>query len=298
MFTNLNELFKQGIDKQKKKLVLAVAQDKHALEAVKIAYHNNCIEPVLIGDMQKIKEVAHEIEFDVSKIEIIDKKDKNKAVEASIRLIRQASSQILMKGNVPTAKLLKGVLNKEWGLRTGNILSHFALFEIKGYHKLLGVTDVAMNIAPDLETKTGIVNNSVQFLNKIGIINPKVAAISAAETVNQSMTSSVDAAIISKMSERNQITNCIIDGPLALDNAISKESAMHKGIQSKVAGDADLLLMPNIEAGNVLYKSLSFFADARIAAVILGAKAPIVLTSRSDSEESKLNSIYLAALGA
>jgi len=221
-----------------------------------------------------------------------------KAVEASIRLIRQASSQILMKGNVPTAKLLKGVLNKEWGLRTGNILSHFALFEIKGYHKLLGVTDVAMNIAPDLETKTGIVNNSVQFLNKIGIINPKVAAISAAETVNQSMTSSVDAAIISKMSERNQITNCIIDGPLALDNAISKESAMHKGIQSKVAGDADLLLMPNIEAGNVLYKSLSFFADARIAAVILGAKAPIVLTSRSDSEESKLNSIYLAALGA
>lgn len=298
MFTNLKDLFNRDKQKQKKKLVLAVAQDKHALEAVKIAYNNNCIEPVLVGDLQKIKEIAEEIDFDLSNIEIIDKKDKVEAVESSIRLIRQGAAQILMKGDVPTAKLLKGVLNKEWGLRTGSILSHFALFEIKGYHKLLGITDVAMNIAPDLETKTGIVNNSVKFLNKIGILNPKVAVISATETVNQSMPSSVDAAIIAKMSERNQITGCVIDGPLAFDNAISKESARHKGIQSKVAGDADLLIMPNIEAGNVLYKSLSFFADAGIAAVILGAKAPIVLTSRSDSEESKLNSIYLAALGA
>lgn len=298
MFTNLEELFKQETEKQKKKLVLAVAQDKHALEAVKIAHQNNCIEPVLIGDLIKIKEIAKEINFDLSNIEIIDKKNKIEAVETSIRLIRQGAAKILMKGNVPTAKLLKGVLNKEWGLRTGSILSHFTLFEIKGYHKLLGVTDVAMNIAPDLETKIRIVDNSVKFLNKIGILNPKVAAISAAETVNQSMPSSVDAAIIAKMSERNQIGDCIIDGPLAFDNAISKKSAEHKGIKSQVAGEADLLLMPNIEAGNVLYKSLSFFANSGIAAVILGAKAPIVLTSRSDSEESKLNSIYLAALGA
>ncbi|RLD80305.1 MAG: phosphate butyryltransferase [Bacteroidetes bacterium] len=298
MFTNLEELFKQETEKQKKKLVLAVAQDKHALEAVKIAYQNNCIEPVLIGESTKIKEIAEKINFDLSNIEIVDKEDKVEAVEASIKLIRKGAAQILMKGNVPTAKLLKGVLNKEWGLRTGNILSHFALFEIKGYHKLLGVTDVAMNIAPDLETKIRIINNAVKFLNKIGIFNPKVAAISAAETVNQSMPSSIDAAIIAKMSDRNQIANCIIDGPLAFDNAISIESARHKGIDSKVAGDADLLLMPNIEAGNVLYKSLSFFSNSGIAAVILGSKAPIVLTSRSDSEESKLNSIYLAALGA
>ncbi|MCK5667070.1 MAG: bifunctional enoyl-CoA hydratase/phosphate acetyltransferase, partial [Thiotrichaceae bacterium] len=263
-----------------------------------IAYNNNCIQPILVGDLQKTKEIAAEIDFDLTKIEIIDKKDKADAVETAVRLIRQASAQILMKGNVATAVLLKGVLNKEWGLRTGNILSHLALFELKGYHKLLGVTDVAMNIAPDLKEKIGIINNSVKFLIKIGILNPKVAAISAAETVNQSMPSSIDAAVISKMSERNQISNCIIDGPLAFDNAISKESADHKGILSQVAGDADLLLMPNVETGNVLYKSLSFYADAGIAAVILGAKAPIVLTSRSDSEESKLNSIYLAALGA
>lgn len=298
MFTNFQDLFKQATEKQKKKLVLAVAHDKHALEAIKAAYQHNYIEPVLVGDLEKIKEIAKQINFDLSGIKIIDKKDKIEAVEASIKLIKQGEAQILMKGNIATASLLKGVLNKEWGLRSGSILSHLAIFEIKAYHKLLAVTDVAMNIAPDLTAKIGIVNNSVKYLNKIGIKNPKVAAISAAETVNQAMQSSVDAAVIAKMSERNQITDCIIDGPLAFDNAISKESAEHKGIKSEVAGDADLLLMPNIETGNVLYKSLSFFANSGIAAVILGAKVPIVLTSRSDSEESKLNSIYLAALGA
>jgi len=290
MFTKLEDLFKQDKEKQKKKLVLAVAHDKHALEAIKAAHHNNCIEPVLVGDSEKIKEIAAEINFDLSNVEVIDKKDKIEAVELSIKLVRQGAAQILMKGNVPTANLLKGVLNKEWGLRTGSILSHLALFEIKDYHKLLGVTDVAMNIAPDLVAKIGIVNNSVKYLNKIGITSPKVAAISAAETVNQSMPSSVDAAIIAKMSERNQIANCIIDGPLAFDNAISRKSAEHKGIKSEVAGDADLLVVPAIESGNILYKAFSFMG-AKLAAVILGASAPIVLTSRSDSEESKLNSI-------
>jgi len=298
MFSKLEELFKQGANSKKKKLVLAVGQDKHALEAIKIACENNYIEAVLVGDTEEIKAIADEIAFDLSDIELLDEKDKTKAVETAIKLIGEGKADILMKGNVATAVLLKGVLNKEWGLRAAKVLSHLALFEIKGYHKLLGLTDVAMNIAPDLDTKIGIVNNAVKYLNKIGIQNPKVAAISAAETVNKSMVSSVDAAILAKMSDRNQITGCLIDGPLAFDNAISKESAEHKGIQSKVAGDADLLLMPNIEAGNVLYKSLSFFADSGIAAVILGAKAPIVLTSRSDTEESKLNSIYLAALGA
>jgi phosphate butyryltransferase len=298
MFSKLEELFKQGANSKKKKLALAVGQDKHALEAIKKACENNYIEAVLVGDTVEIKAIADEIAFDLSDIELFDEKDKTKAVEIAIKLIGEGKADILMKGNVATAVLLKGVLNKEWGLRAAKVLSHLALFEIKGYHKLLGLTDVAMNIAPDLDAKIGIVNNAVKYLNKIGIQNPKVAAVSAAETVNKSMVSSVDAAILAKMSDRNQITGCLIDGPLAFDNAISKESAEHKGIQSKVAGNADLLLMPNIEAGNVLYKSLSFFADSGIAAVILGAKAPIVLTSRSDTEESKLNSIYLAALGA
>ncbi len=298
MFLNLNELFNKDKQSKKKKLALAVAQDEHALQAVQAAYLENIIEPVLVGDNQEITRIANEIDFDIRQIEIIDKKNKTEAVEAAVRLVRNGDAQILMKGNVATAVLLKGVLNKEWGLRSGKILSHFALFEIEGYHKLLGITDVAMNIAPDLETKAGILDNAVRYMNKIGINRPKVAVISAAETVNSGMLSSVDAAIIAKMADRKQAGNCIVDGPLALDNAISKESAEHKEIESEVAGEADLLLMPNIEAGNVLYKSLSFFADVKIAAVILGAKAPVVLTSRSDSHEAKQNSIKLAALGA
>ncbi|MCF6240072.1 MAG: bifunctional enoyl-CoA hydratase/phosphate acetyltransferase [Bacteroidales bacterium] len=298
MFSNLKELFSKDNKIKKKKLALAVAQDEHALQAVKEAFEEGIIEPVLVGDADEIKKIAAGINFELSSVQIIDEKDKIKAVEAAVRLVKNNEAQILMKGNIATASLLKGVLNKEWGLRSGKILSHFALFEISGYHKLLGVTDVAMNIAPDLETKIAILNNSVQYMNKIGILNPKVAVISAAETVNKNMPSSVDAAIIAKMSERKQINGCIVDGPLALDNAISTESAKHKGIVSNVAGEADLLLVPNIESGNVLYKSLSFFADVKIAAVILGAKAPIVLTSRSDSHDTKQNSIKLAALGA
>ena len=298
MFSNLDQLFGKDENRKKKKLALAVAQDEHALQAVKSACVENIIEPVLVGDIEEIKRIADEIKFDISSYELIHKENKIEAVEAAVKVVRATEADILMKGNVATAVLLKGVLNKEWGLRSNSILSHFALFEIKSYHKLLGITDVAMNIAPDLETKTAILNNAVRYMNKIGIKNPKVAVISAAETVNTGMHSSVDAAIIAKMSDRKQIPDCIVDGPLALDNAISKESAEHKGIVSEVAGDADLLLVPNIEAGNVLYKSLTFFADVKTAAVILGAKAPVVLTSRSDSHKAKLNSIILAALGA
>ena len=189
------------------------------------------------------------------------------------------------------------VLNKEWGLRTGRLLSHFALFEVTTYHKLIAVTDVALNIAPNLKDKIAILNNSVSYLNKLGIEQPKVAVLGAVEMVNESMQATLDAALLSKMNQRDQIKNCIIDGPLAFDNAVSTESARHKGIKSEVAGDTDLLLMPDIEVGNVLYKSLVFFAKAKVASVILGASAPIVLTSRSDSKESKFYSILLAVLG-
>ena len=298
MFSNFNELFSKDKQAEIKKIALAVAQDKHALQAVQAAYLENIIEPILVGNREEIVKIAGKINFDITNIKIVHKEDNAQAVQSAVQLVRNGDAHILMKGNVATATLLKGVLNKEWGLRSGKILSHLALFEIKNYHKLLGITDVAMNIAPDLDTKIAILNNAVAYMNKIGVKNPKVAAISAAETVNSSMLSSVDAAIIAKMSDRKQLSDCIVDGPLALDNAISKKSAEHKGIDSKVAGDADLLLVPNIDAGNVLYKSLSFFADVNIAAVILGAKAPIVLTSRSDSHETKQNSIKLAAIGA
>ena len=177
----------------------------------------------------------------------------------------------------------------------GHLSSYFALFEVELYHKLIARTDVAMNIAPELKEKVAILNNSVEFMNKLGVVNPKVAVIGSVELVNEAMSATIDAALISKMAQRGQIRNCVVDGPLAFDSAISSESAKNKGIISEVAGDADLLLLPNIDAGNVLYKSLVFFAKASVASVILGASAPIVLTSRSDTEESKQNSIMLAA---
>jgi phosphate butyryltransferase len=200
-----------------------------------------------------------------------------------------------MKGMVGTSTLLKCVLNKEWGLRTGNLLSHFALFEVETYHKVIAVTDVAMNIAPNLKDKIAIVNNSVTCMNRLGYKMPKVAVLGAVEMVNENMEATLHAALLSKMNQRDQIKNCIIDGPLAFDNAVSLISAQNKGIKSEVAGDTDLLLMPDIEVGNVLYKSLVFFAKAKVASIILGALVPIVLTSRSDSEQAKFDSILLAA---
>jgi phosphate butyryltransferase len=228
-------------------------------------------------------------------LRIIHEPGTEAAVEMAVKMLSGKQADVLMKGKVGTSVLLKCVLNKEWGLRTGNLLSHIALFEVETYHKLIAVTDVAMNIAPNLKDKIAIVNNSVSFLLKLGYVMPKVAVLGAVEMVNENMEATLDAALLSKMNQRDQIKNCIIDGPLAFDNAISYESAHHKGIKSEVAGDTDLLLMPDIEVGNVLYKSLVFFAKAKVASIILGAKVPIVLTSRADSEQAKYDSILLSA---
>jgi phosphate butyryltransferase len=248
-----------------------------------------------VGNKAEILIIAKEHGFSVDGITIIDEPDMEKSVEVAVRMVSSNKADVLMKGKVGTSTLLKCVLNKEWGLRTGKLLSHFALFEVKTYHKLIAVSDVAMNIAPNLQEKIAIVDNSVACLNKLGVNMPKVAVLGAVEMVNENMEATLHAALLSKMNQRDQIKNCIIDGPLAFDNAVSYESARHKGIMSEVAGDTDLLLMPDIEVGNVLYKSLVFFANAKVAGVILGASAPIVLTSRSDSEEAKYFSIILAA---
>lgn len=298
MITKLSDLYNLiSLQEKRKKLVLAAAQDAHSIEAAYQAWKDEIVDIVLVGNKPEIEKIAADKKLDISAIEVIDTPDKAKAVEIAVKLIRDGKGDILMKGNVPTSTLLKGVLDKEWGLRKGGVLSHFALFEIPAYHKLLALTDVAMNIAPDLHGKAAILNNAVSFMNSLGFTKPKVAALAAVEVVNHDMPATLDAAMLSKMSQRGQLGSCIVDGPLAFDNAVSLESAEHKGIVSEVAGDADLLLFPSIEAGNVMYKALSYFANARLAAVILGAKAPIVLTSRSDSEDAKLNSILLAAVG-
>lgn len=279
----------------KKRLVLAAAQDPFSLNAVMKAYNDQLIEPLLIGRKSEIASLLKEYRFDTDGVKIIDEPDMERAIELSVKMVSNKEADVLMKGKVGTSSLLKAVLNKEWGLRTGKLLSHFALFEVKTYHKLIAVADVAMNIAPNLQDKIAIVDNSVSCLNRLGVQMPKVAVLGAVEMVNENMEATLHAALLSKMNQRDQIRNCIIDGPLAFDNAVSFESARHKGIMSDVAGDTDLLLMPDIEVGNVLYKSLVFFAKAKVAGVILGASAPIVLTSRSDSEEAKYYSIILAA---
>ncbi len=281
--------------KSKKKLVLAASQDVHALDAVKEATEAGLIIPVFVGNLPQIEQMAGEIGFGINDFIKIHEPDNQIAVEKSVKLIHDGEAQLLMKGSCGTAQLLKGVLNRDWGLRKGDLLSHFALFEIPAYHKLLAVTDVAINIAPDLGAKKAIIENSVEFLTNMGIAMPKVAVIAAVETVNDQMQATVDAAALVQMGRDGRIAGCLIEGPFGLDNAINKESAEHKGIQNEVAGDADLLLMPDIEAGNVFYKGLVYFARAEVASVVLGARAPVVLTSRSDSRETKLNSILLAS---
>ena len=288
--------FKQLLaGKPARRLVLAAAQDHNSLSSVLRAANDGFIDPILVGKKEEIYNLAAQNNFDLTGVRVVHEPDSEMAIEIAVRMIRSNQADILMKGKVGTSNLLKGVLNKEWGLRSGALLSHIAIFEVEAYHKLIAVTDVAMNIAPNLKDKISIVNNSVACLNKLGIKMPKVAVLGAVEMVSENMQATLDAALLSKMNQRDQIRNCIIDGPLAFDNAISFESARHKGIRSDVAGDTDLLLMPDIEVGNVLYKSLVFFANAGVAAVILGAAAPIVLTSRSDSDHAKYYSIVLAA---
>jgi phosphate butyryltransferase len=292
---NLNDLRRLVEGGTMKKLVLAVANDQHSLGAVIKAWKENIIDPVLVGNEDEIKKICLSNNYDITGIRIINETDDEKSIELAVRMVSSNQADILMKGKIGSATLLRCVLNKDWGLRTGNLLSHFALFEVETYKKVIAVTDVAMNIAPTLHDKIAIVNNSVACLNRLGYKIPKVAVLGAVEMVNENMQATLDAALLSKMNQREQIRNCIIDGPLAFDNAVSLESAQLKGIKSEVAGDTDLLLMPDIEVGNVLYKSLVFFAKAKVASIILGAKVPIVLTSRSDSEQAKFDSILLAA---
>jgi phosphate butyryltransferase len=292
---NLNDLKQIVEGRSRKKLVLAAAHDQHSLGAVIRARFENIIEPILIGNKDGILKICDQNNYDITGIQIIHEADVDLSVEKAVRMVSSRQADILMKGMIGSSTLLKYVLNKEWGLRTGHLLSHFALFEVETYHKVIAVTDVAMNISPNLKDKIAIVNNAVACLNTLGYSMPKVAILGAVEMVNENMEATLHAALLSKMNQRDQIKNCIIDGPLAFDNAISFESAQHKGIRSEIAGDTDLLLMPDIEVGNVLYKSLVFFAKAKVASIILGALAPIVLTSRSDSEQAKFDSILLSA---
>ncbi|MGG0703968.1 phosphate butyryltransferase [Bacillus paramobilis] len=295
----LEHLIDQAAGQPKKTVAVAVAEDHEVIEAVAKAITLQLAQFRLYGNQEKIMGMLQEHGLQTSEhIEVIATASSSEAAELSVKAVRNGEADVLMKGNIPTANILKAVLNKEWGLRKGSVLSHVAAFEVPNYDRLIFVTDAAMNIAPDVTQKAAIIQNTVEVAEAIGIDLPKVAPIAAVEVVNPAMQATIDAAMLTQMNRRGQIKNCIVDGPLALDNAVSQIAAEHKGIVSDVAGKADILLVPTIEAGNVLYKSLVYFADAKVGAMIAGAKAPIVLTSRADSAETKVYSLALAVATA
>jgi len=300
MIKKLHELVKVAKDKGKRIVSVAAAHDDEVMEAVAEAVKEGLVSPILFGNKKKIEEIAKAKNINISGYEIENAEDDKKAAELAVKAVSSGKAHMIMKGLISSGPYLGAILNKEWGLRGGGntVLSHVAVFESPIAERVMALTDAAMNIAPDLKTKVSMVENAIAVMHKIGFPNPKVAMLAAIELVNMDMPPTTDAAIIAKMSALKQIKGAIVDGPFAFDNAVSKEAARIKGIESPVAGDADILVTPDIEAGNVLYKSIVYFSKAKLAAIIVGAKAPIILTSRADSHESKFLSIALAAVTA
>lgn len=283
----------------KKKLAVAVAQDEAVLEAVHAAKEKNIADAILVGDADKIREIARGLEIDPEEHEIIDVKDTTEAALTAVKLVHDGKADMYMKGLIDTKGFLKSVLDKEVGLRTGKPLSHVCLFEIEGFEKMFFLTDVAFIPYPSLEDKVSIINNTVEVAHACGIECPKVAPLAAVEVVNPKMPVTVEAEALTKMNEAGEITGCIVDGPLSMDLAIDPEAAKHKGATGrKIVGDADILLFPDIHAGNITYKTLVHTAHVKNGCILTGTQAPVILTSRSDTFETKVNSIALAAIVA
>lgn len=280
---------------ESKKVAVVAAHDEHTLEAVFKAKSNNIVEPILIGKKDKIKDILDRNNYKLSDEFIIDIEDEKESAYKAVGLVNQKKADFIMKGKVQTADLLKAVVDKEKGIRTDKIMTHCAFMEIPNYHKLLVITDGGMMMYPDLEQKKGIIQNSVDVLLSLGYEKPKVGILAAIEKENPKMPESIDGAELKKMAERKEITNCIIEGPISYDLVMSKESAQIKGYNSPVTGDADILIAPNISTGNILSKALIYSANAKMAGFIVGAKVPIVLTSRGSSAEEKYLSIVLSA---
>jgi len=296
MLKTFDEVLEKAKDYGPKKMAVASAGAEDVLKAVEAARKEGLTDSILIGDKKEIIQIANKMGIDPDNYEIIDKTDKTEATRCAVELVRNKKASILMKGMMGTARILKAILDKEIGLRTNRMLSHVYTLQIKGYDRLLTMTDGAMSISPDLKQKAQIIQNAIYYAHSIGIEKPKVAVVAALELVNPDMLATIDAACLAKMSERGQIVGGIVDGPLGFDNAISKEAAKHKGVESPVSGEVDIVLVPNIESGNIFAKGLVYLAKAVPAGLLLGAKAPVVLVSRSDSAQSKLYSIALGVL--
>lgn len=297
---SFDELIKKVQGQGEKKIVAVVsADDEHTLEAVVKAKENHIAEPVLIGDEKRIRFILEKMSVqNPETYEILNQDSPEKAAEAAVKLINEKKADFLMKGKIQTADLLKAVVNKEDGLRTGRVMSHMAIHQMESYHKLLAVTDGGMNISPDLEEKKQIVMNAVIAFRNMGIEKPKVAVVCAVESVNPKMPETQDAEKLKIMNSEGKISDCIVEGPISYDLTMSKESAKIKGYESEVVQDADILVVPDIASGNILGKALVYSAGAKMAGFILGAKVPIVLTSRGSSSEEKYLSLVISAAAA
>ena len=278
------------------RMSVAAADDGHVLETVKMGMDTGLITPVLAGDEKKIREIAAGISLTLDGAVIIDAPDPGEAAMEAVRAVNDGRADILMKGMVNTSNFMQAVLDHDCGLRHSGALSHMAAFQVPGFGRLLFLTDGGINVKPDLEQKRSILENGVDFLLDLGWRTPRVAIITANEAVNPKMPATLDAAELAGMAANGQIRGALVDGPLSLDLAVSREAARRKGNTSPVAGRADLLLVPDIESGNIFGKSLIYFAGALMAGVVLGTQAPVILTSRASSPEEKLNSIAMASL--
>jgi phosphate butyryltransferase len=296
MFQSFAEIFAAAQRQDRVRIAVAAAADDDVLTAVYEAKKAGIADAILVGDTVAIGEICQQNGIDIGMFELEHVPDVRMAAKRAAELVRQGTAQVMMKGLVGTADFMRAVLNKSEGLGTGELLSHVVVFEAAGYDRLMALTDPAINIAPDLQEKVQIIKNALQVTTALGNKEPRVAMLAAVETVTASMKATEEAALIAKMAERGQIKGCRIDGPLALDNAVSAAAAKHKGIGGEVAGKADVLVVPDIEAGNILYKSLVYFANTPLAGIVIGAAAPVVLTSRADSPQTKVNSIALAVV--
>lgn len=296
MIRNMDELMQVARSVKKQVIAVAAAEDEHVLQAVAAALKEELSDFILIGDKESILKKAGFLSLDISGIPIIDEKVPIMAAEKAVSLIRNHHADILMKGMVSSADVLKAVLHKEKGLRTGNILSMAGVFELPSYHKLLILTDPAVNLVQDATHKAGILKNGIALSHAMGIQRPKAAAICAIEKLNPTMQATLDAHMLREMALKGEIKDVILEGPMPMDVAISRDAALHKGIESEIAGDVDILLTPNLDAGNILYKTFVYLVKGRNAGIVLGAKAPIILTSRADSADTKMNSIALTLL--
>jgi len=296
MFNSINAMIKYAKKGEPLKLAVACAHDKDVLLSLNKAVQNNLVIPVFIGDAAKLNSIIKTLAVNFQ-AEVIDSKSDEEACEIAVKMVSSGKAQMVMKGLVNTSTFLKAILNKEWGLRHKELLSFVSIFIFSRHRKRpILITDPAINISPDLMQKKAIIENAVDVAHKLGIKIPKVALVCAVESVSPEMQATIDAAVLSKMNDRGQIKGCVVDGPLAFDNIISVNAAKHKGIKSPVAGDTDIIVVPYIEVGNVLYKTFNYFSAEFCAGVIAGASAPIVLTSRSDTFEVKFNSIVMASI--